>query len=66
MRGKEKEYITETDKTHLANTDDIDRYEPKPEFSTIKFDPNVRMRVPDMQDHLTKAFLYGHKELDKP
>ena len=38
-----------------------DRFKAKPEFTQLKFDPNIRHRVMEMPNHLLYRYMYGIK-----
>ena len=58
---KETEYNLTTNKMAQMSLDTIPKFTPKEEFTRIKFDPNVRHRLPTMPAHLINHYIYGQK-----
>ena len=55
-----KEYDLEPDRIASMSLDKLKKFEPKEEFTRVKFDPNVRQNLPMMPNHLMQRMLYGH------
>ena len=66
MMGVEKEYNISEDKAKKFRDvqDQFPAFKPKEDVMRIPFDPNIRMRIPKMPNHLHYRYLYG--EVPKP
>jgi len=50
----------------MENFKDFEGFKPKEESTRIPFDPNVRHNLPNIPNHLTYRFLYGHMPQTEP
>jgi len=46
--------------------DKFPEYTPKPEFTRIPFDENVRHRLPKIPNHLMYRFMFGYEPEAEP
>jgi len=62
----EKEYVYQPDRTAEKSMDKFPEYSPKPEFTRIPFDENVRHRLPKIPNHLMYRFMFGYEPEAEP
>jgi hypothetical protein len=65
--GQEKEYQIDADPMgKFQDKSEFKKLEQKEEFSKIPFDPEVRLRLPEMPNHLAWRFFEGYEPKIEP